>query len=229
MNIETAPAGKKNKALYIVCAAIAGIFVLLACVVFMLTTVPRYYQPLQPKNSNEVSQYLTNYLAPQIHNKSQFDEPFELVVTEQGLNDIVVRGRWPIKLNGLTASGPAVVLSANQITLMATVKYGRIRAVVTIVMSPTIDETGLLCLNLQNVKAGSVGITALAKELSQKITATYLGKVDGNAWADDMTAALLENKAIDPVFAAYDRQVRLTDIDISSGEAVLHFTPQGKN
>jgi hypothetical protein len=229
MNIKTAPAGKKNKVLYIVCAAIAGIFALLACVVFMLTSAPRHYQPLQPKNGNEVSQYLTNYLAPQIHNKSQLDEPFELVVTEQGLNDIIVRGRWPIKLNGLTASGPAVVLSANQITLMATVKYGRIRAVVTIVMSPTIDEGGLLCLNLQNVKAGSVGITALAKELSRKITATYLGKVDGNTWADDMTAALLENKAIDPVFAAYDNQVRLTDIDISSGKAVLHFAPQGKN
>ncbi len=229
MNIKTAPAGKKNEVLYIVCAAIAGIFALLACVVFMLTTVPRHYQPLQPKNSNEVSQYLTNYLAPQIHNKSQFDEPFELVVTEQGLNDIVARGRWPIKLNGLTASGPAVVLSANQITLMATVKYGRIRAVVTIVMSPTIDEGGLLCLNLQNVKAGSVGITTLAKELSRKITATYLGKVDGNTWADDMTAALLENKAIDPVFAAYDRQVRLTDIDISNGKAVLQLAPQGKN
>jgi uncharacterized protein YpmS len=229
MNIKTAPARKKNKVLYIVCAAIAGIFVLLVCVVFMLTSAPRHYQPLQPKNSNEVSQYLTNYLAPQIHNKSQFNEPFELVVTEQGLNDIVARGRWPIKLNGLTVSGPAVVLSANQITLMATVKYGRIRAVVTIVMSPTIDEGGLLCLNLQNVKAGSVGITALAKELSRKITATYLGKVDGNIWANDMTAALLENKAIDPVFAAYDRQVRLTDIDISNGEAVLHFAPQGKN
>jgi uncharacterized protein YpmS len=229
MNIKTAPARKKNKVLYIVCAAIAGIFVLLVCVVFMLTSAPRHYQPLQPKNSNEVSQYLTNYLAPQIHNKSQFDEPFELVVTEQGLNDIIARGRWPIKLNGLTATGPAVVLSANQITLMATVKYGRIRAVVTIVMSPTIDEGGLLCLNLQNVKAGSVGITALAKELSRKITATYLSRVDGNTWADDMTAALLENKAIDPVFAAYDNQVRLTDIDISNGEAVLHFTPQGKN
>ena len=229
MNIKTAPARKKNKVLYIVCAAIAGIFVLLVCVVFMLTAVPRHYQPLQPENSNEVSQYLTNYLAPQIHNKSQLDEPFELVITEQGLNDIIARGRWPIKLNGLTASGPAVVLSANQITLMATVKYGRLWAVVSIVMSPTIDETGLFCLNLQNVKAGSVGITALAKELSRKITATYLGKVDGNTWADDMTAALLENKAIDPIFAAYNRQVRLTDIDISNGKAVLHFTPQGKN
>jgi len=228
MNIKTAPAGKKNKVLYIVCAAIAVIFVLLACVVFMLTAAPRHYQPLQPENSNEVSQYLTNYLAPQIHNKSQLDEPFELVVTEQGLNDIIARGRWPIKLNGLTASGPAVVLSANKITLMATVKYGRIRAVVTIVMSPTIDEGGLFCLNLQNVKAGSVGITTLAKELSRKITATYLGKVDPNTWADDMTAALLENKAIDPVFDAYDRQVRLTDIDISNGKAVLQLATQSE-
>lgn len=228
MNIKTAPAGKKNKVLYIVCAAIAGIFVLLVCVVFMLTGAPRNYQPLQPENGNEVSQYLTNYLAPQIHNKSQLDEPFELVITEQGLNDIIARGRWPIKLNGLTVSGPAVVLSVNQITLMATVKYGRIRAVVTIVMSPTIDEGGLLCLNLQNVKAGSVGITALAKGLSRKITATYLSKVDGNTWADDTTAALLENKAIDPVFAAYDNQIRLTDIDISNGKAVLQLAPQSE-
>jgi hypothetical protein len=228
MNIQNAPAKKKNKALYIVCAVIAGIFALLVCVVFMLTTAPRHYQPLQPENSNEVSQYLTNYLAPQIHNKSQLDEPFELVVTEQGLNDIVARGRWPIKLDGLTASGPAVVLSANKITLMATVKYGRIWAVVTIVMSPTIDEGGLLCLNLQNVKAGSVGITALAKELSRKITATYLSKIDGNTWADDMTAALLENKAIEPVFAAYDRQVRLTGIDISNGIAVLQLATQSE-
>jgi uncharacterized protein YpmS len=229
MNIKTALAGKKTKVLYIVCAVIAGIFVLLVCVVFMLTAVPRHYQPHQPENSNEVSQYLTNYLAPQIHNKSQLDEPFEIVVTEQGLNDIIARGQWPIKLNGMTASDPAVVLSANQIALMATVKYGRMWSVVTIVLSPAVNETGLLYLNLRNIKAGSVGITAFAKQLIRKITAAYTGKVDGNTWADDMTAVLLEDKAIDPVFAAYDNHIRLTDIDISNGEAVLHFTPQGKN
>ena len=217
---------KKKIVLAAVCTGAGIILILPAAIAFLLTRTPAYYKPLTPPNTAEVSPYLTNYIAPEIHNKSQLDEPFELVISQQGLNDIIARGRWPIKLNGLTVSGPAVVLSAGQITLMATVKYARVPAVVTIIMSPNIDESGLLCLNLGSVKAGSVGITTLAKELSRKITAAYLGKVDGNTWADDMTAALLENKPFDPVFGAYDRQVRLTGIDISDGEAVLQLAPQ---
>ncbi len=226
MNIKTAPAGKKNKALYIVYTVVAGIFVLLGCVVFMVTTVPKYYQPLQLENSNEVSKYLTNYLAPEIHNNSQLDEPFEIVITQQGLNDIVARSLWPITVNNLTVSGPAVVLSQGQIILMATVKYGRIRSVLTIIMSPKIDADGLLSMNLGKAKAGVFDITTFAKQLSRKIITTYLGEVEGNKWANNISAAMIENKPFDPVFEAYDRPVRLTGIEISKGQAALRLTPQ---
>jgi len=220
---------KKKIVLTVICTGAGIILILPAAIAFLLTRAPAHYKPLTPPNPAEVSSYLTNYIAPEIHNKSQLDEPFELIITQQGLNDIIARGRWPIKLNGLTVSGPAVVLSANQITLMATVKYARIPAVVSIVMSPNIDEGGLLCLNLGSIKAGSFGITTLAKELTRKIAATYLGKIDGNPWANDITAAVLENKPFDPVFSAYDSEVRLTGLDISDGKAVLQLAPQANH
>ncbi|MHC5060321.1 MAG: hypothetical protein ACYTFK_04460 [Planctomycetota bacterium] len=226
MKIKKASAGGKNKILYIVCAVMIGIFALSTCVFFMVTTVPQHYQPLQPENSNEVSKYLTNYLAPEIHNKSQLDEPFEIVITQQGLDDIVARSLWPIKINNLTVSGPAVVLSEGQITLMAMVKYGRLGSVLTITMNPKVGADGLVSMNLSKAKAGVFDITTFAKQLSRKIIATYLGESEDNKLADDISAALVENRPFDPVFEAYDKLVRLTGIDISNGQVNLRFVPQ---
>jgi len=226
MDSKPGPAKRKNKALHIVCISVVGVLALLVCVSFMLSRTPAHYKPLHPQNTDEVSQYLTNYLVPEIHNKSQLDEPFEVLIAQQGLNDIIARGPWPIKLNGLTLSDPAVVLSPNQILLMATVKYAGAGVVVTIIMNPRLDETGLLSLNLQHAKAGSVDITPFAMVLAEKIIAAQLDRVDSNNWADDTSASLLENKPFDPVFTAYEKQIRLTRIDISDTKAVLHFTPQ---
>jgi len=226
MNLKSVSAKRKNKALRIVCISSVVVLILLAIILFMLTRTPAHYQPAKPQNTNEVSQYLTNYLAPEIHNKSQFDEPFEVLITQQGLNDIIARGPWPITLNSLTVYDPAVVLSPDRIMLMATVKYARLSVVVSIIINPHIDKAGLLRLNLRSVKAGSANITSLAKELAGKIIAAHLGKVDSNAWADDISTALLQNKPFDPVFTAYDKQIRLTKIDISDSKATLHFEPQ---
>ena len=226
MNLKSVSAKRKSKALRIICISSVVVLILFAIILFMLTHTPAHYQPAKPQNTNEVSRYLTNYLAPEIHNKSQLDEPFELLITQQGLNDIIARGPWPIKLNGPTVFGPAVVLSPDRIMLMATVKYVRVPVVVSIIINPHIDKAGLLRLNLRSVKAGSANITSLAKELAGKIVTVHLGKVDSNAWTDDISAALLENKPFDPVFTAYDKQIRLTKIDISDSKATLRFEPQ---
>jgi hypothetical protein len=108
---------------------------------------------------------------------------------------------------------------------MATVKYGRVPAVLTIVMNPALDEAGLLSINLEQVTAGVFDITHFAKELAEEIIAAGIGKIDGTL-ADNITAAVLENKPFDPVFTAYDNKVRLTDIDISDGKAMLQLAPQ---
>jgi hypothetical protein len=226
MDSKPDPVKRKNKALHIVCISVVGVLALLVCVSFMLSRTPAHYKPLHPQNTNEVSRYLTNYLVPEIHNKSQLDEPFEVLIAQQGLNDIIARGPWPIKLNGLTLSDPAVVLSPNQILLMATVKYAGAGVVVTIIMNPRLDETGLLSLNLQHVKTGSVDITPFAMVLAKKIIAAQLDRVDSNNWADDISASLLENKSFDPVFTSYDKQIRLAEINISHSKAILRFEPQ---
>jgi len=216
---------KKNIVLTVVCTGAGIILILPAAIAFMLTRTPAYYKPLTPPNRAEVSPYLTNYIAPEIHNKSQLDEPFELVITQTGLNDIISRGPWPLTSGGASITLPAARLSGGRVFLMATVKYGRVPAVLTIIMNPVLDEAGLLSINLEQVNAGVFDITHFAKELAEEIITAGISKID-STWADNITAAVLENKPFDPLFPAYDSEVRLTGIDISDGKAVLQLTPQ---
>jgi hypothetical protein len=216
---------KKKIVLAVVCTGAGIILILPAAIAFLLTRTPAYYKPLTPPNRAEVSPYLTNHIAPEIHNKSQLGEPFELVITQAGLNDIIARGPWPLASSGVTITRPAALLSGGRISVMATVKYGRVPAVLTIVMNPALDEAGLLSINLEQVTAGVFDITHFAKELAEEIIAAGIGKIDGTL-ADNITAAVLENKPFDPVFTAYDNKVRLTDIDISDGKAMLQLAPQ---
>ena len=218
---------KKKIVLTAVCTGTVIILILPAVIVFLLTRTPAYYKPLEPPNKAEVSPYLTNYIAPEIHNKSQLAEPFELVITQAGLNDIIARGPWPLAPGSVTVNRPAGRLSQDRIFLMATVKYGRVPAVLTVIMNPVLDEAGLLYINLEQVNAGLFDITHFAKELAEKIITAGINKID-STWADNIIAAVLENKPFDPVFPAYDNEVRLTGIDISDGKAVLQLTPQSQ-
>ena len=58
------------------------------------------YKPIEHNSDNyrpgEVSPYLTNDLLPKIYNGAQRSEPFELVVTQDGLNDIITHFDWPV-------------------------------------------------------------------------------------------------------------------------------------
>lgn len=216
---------KKKIVLTVVCTGAGIILILPVAIAFLLTRTPAYYKPLTPPNRAEISPYLTNYIAPEIHNKSQLGEPFELVITQAGLNDIIARGPWPLASGGVTITRPAARLSQGRVFLMATVKYGRVPTVLTIVMNPALDEAGLLSINLEQVNAGVFDITHFAKELAEEIIAAGISKID-STWADNITAAILENKPFDPVFGASDGQVRLTGTDISNGKAVLQLTPR---
>ena len=218
---------KKKIVLTAVCTGAGIILILPAVIIFLLTLTPAYYKPFTPPNRAEVSPYLTNYIAPEIHNKSQIDEPFELVITQAGLNDIIARGPWPLTSGNASITRPAALLSGGRIFVMATVKYGRVPAVLTIIINPALDEAGQLSINLERVNAGVFDITHFAKKQTEEIIAAGIGKID-ITWADNLTAALLENKPFEPVFTAYDNEIRLTGIDIPDGKAVLRLAPQSE-
>ncbi|RKY11768.1 MAG: hypothetical protein DRP65_03275 [Planctomycetota bacterium] len=218
---------KKKIVLTVVCTGAGIILILPAVIVFLLTRTPAYYKPLEPPNRVEVSPYLTNYIAPEIHNKSQLGEPFELVITEAGLNDIIARGPWPMTSGIASVTLPAARLSEGRAVLMATIKYGPASAIWTATMNPSIDESGLLCVNLEKITAGALEVTGFAKKAIEEIISANAGKID-TTWADNISAALLENKPFEPVFTAYENEVQLTGIDISDGKAVLRLSPQAK-
>lgn len=210
------------------------ILVSLGCVagIFMLTHVPERYQPLEPSGASEVNPYLTHYLAPNFHNNIQLDRPFDVIVVEKGLNEVIVDEdslgwSWPVQLNGVTFSAPSVVFSGETIILMGTIDYAGFPIVVSIIGSPKLDEEGLLALNIEKVMAGAVNITPLAKYISGVVISGQMGEVERNQWLKDLEGSVMRNESFDPVFPIYEseKEIRLTKVEISDGKLVLGFAP----
>jgi len=83
-------------------------------IVYLVTEVPRHYHPLAPVVREEVHAYLTHYLVPGFYNNIKLDEPFEIIVLQQELNEIIVDENtlgwsWPVCLSGVSISAPQVV------------------------------------------------------------------------------------------------------------------------
>lgn len=213
---------------------IAIIVLAVACVVgvFLLTHVPGEYRPLAPPPTDEVRTYLTHYLAPNFHNNIQLDKPFDVVVIQKGLNEIIVDENslgwgWPYSLNGVVISAPSVVFQQDTIMLMGTVNYAGFPIVITVIAAPKLDENGLLTLGIQKVDAGAINITLLARFIARQVIAHQLRIFPDTQWLRDLDGALAEDRPFDPVFPIYDsdKQIRLTKAEITNGKLLLGFAP----
>lgn len=216
----------------VLCIAIIVLAVACVAVVYLLTHVPGEYQPLRPPPTDEVSPYLTHYLAPNFHNNIQLDKPFDVVVIQKGLNEVIVDENslgwaWPYSLNGVVISAPSVVFQQDTIMLMGTVDYAGFPIVITVIAMPELDENGLLALGIRKVKAGAVNITLLAGFIARQIIAHQLRILPETQWLRDLDGALADNKPFDPVFPVYDseKEIRLTKAEITSGKLLLGFAP----
>ncbi|RKY04340.1 MAG: hypothetical protein DRP66_11855 [Planctomycetota bacterium] len=218
--------------LRVLCIAIIILAVVCVVGVYLLTHVPGEYQPLQPPPTDEVSPYLTHYLAPNFHNNIQLDEPFDVVVAQKGLNEIIVDENslgwgWPYSLNGVVISAPSVVFQKDTIILMGTVDYAGFPIVITVIGTPALNENGLLSLNIRKVKAGAVNITPLAGFIARQVVAHQLRIFPRTQWLRDLDGALADNKSFDPVFPIYnsEKHIRLTKAEIANGKLILGFAP----
>ncbi len=162
---ERAPIRQKHNIGMVLLIAGAVLIVLL----FLMLHKPRRYHPETPENPSEVSTYLTHRLAPDLNNNIQLDEPFTMVIEENGFNDIISRGIWPLDYGYVQVSAPAVEFRDDSILIMATVAFSSVPSVITAAFRPRLDEQGQLYLNLQYVKMGSVRITVFARSLTRAI------------------------------------------------------------
>jgi len=216
---------RKLKRLYWLLAHLA-----LALVIFaLLLYKPGRYDPtkIAPGGGKRVSRYLTHELSPKLYNGAQLGEPFDLVVTQKGMNDIVARWGWPKESDGATFSAPAVLFVPDSIVLMGTAILKGVEFVVTVVLEASFDEEGLLNLRVAKVKIGAMNITILARIAARRMyqQQAALVPIDTEDLGAQIAASLLSDQPFDPVLKVKDTRVRVEKMTIEHEKLILHLIP----
>ena len=184
-------------------------------------------------NQNEISPYLTNVLLPQLHNGAQRDEPFDLDISQKGINETIARFKWPRESNGVVLSAPTVFFVPDSIVLMGTASIRGAELVVTVVAKPRLDEEGLLLLQVDKVKIGAMNITPLARMLAKRMYTERVESmpVDLHDLRAKIAASLLNEEPFEPVFNIkdifddVDKKVRVEKITITQKKLSVRLAP----
>ena len=203
-----------------------------AAIIFALLLYrPGRYKPADLGSGNykrgQVSPYLTNDLSPKIYNGAQRAKPFEVVVTQKGINDIITRGNWPMESEGVLLYAPAALFVPGTVVLMGTADVKGVEFIITIELEPKIDEQGLLNLEVSKVKVGAMNITPLAKMMAKKMYTQRLTaiRIDTEALQTKVAASLLTDEPFEPVFKIENKKVRIEKIAVAKEKLLLRFVP----
>ena len=201
-----------------------------AAVIILLLYRPGRYDPLSRDGfkPGKVSPYLTLFHSA-VYNGAQLKEPFDVAISQEGINDIIARGDWPLENEGVMLYAPAAVLEPGIAVLMGTANVKGMEFVVTIELQPIIDQNGLLNLNLAKLKVGAMNITPLARMIAKKMYADQVAAlpVDKDSWRTKIVASLLNEEPFLPVFPTGDKKarVRLQKVAIEKGRISINFRP----
>jgi len=203
-----------------------------AAVVFALLIYrPGRYDPADFDSygleSGQVSPYLTHELSPQVYNNSQRGEPFDLVVTQSGVNEIIAGLGWPKFSEGIMLYAPAVLFVPGSVVLMITANVKGVELIITIELEPKIDELKMLNLHVVKVKVGAVNITPLARMMAKKMYNERLAMlpVDTEALQTKIVGSLLNEESFEPVFRVEDNKVRVEKITIYKEKLTARLVP----
>lgn len=200
-------------------------------VIVSLLYRPGRYNPVDFDSYNydqgQVSPYLTHELSPNLYNNSQRGEPFDLVITQDGINEIVAGLGWPKYSEGVMLYAPAVLFVPGTVVLMGTADVKGVKLVITIEIEPKIDDQKMLSLNVAKVKIGAVNITPLAKMMGKKMYAERLGvmTIDTEALQSKIVGALLNEETFEPVFNIEDNKLRIEKITVNKEKLTVRLVP----
>jgi len=214
---------RKFKKRYLLVLNLAVVLLVFA---LLLHKPTRYNRP-QAVGTNQVSTYLTNELLPALYNGVQLGEPFDLIVTQKGINDIITHCPWPSASEGVDFSAPEVLFTTDTVVLMGTAIAGGIEFVITAELNPDIDKDGLLNLRLTKVKIGTLNITPLFRLMAARAFTSKLAdaNIDRENIRTLIAASILNNEPFEPVFPIDDKKVRVEKITITGGKLSVHLVP----
>jgi len=207
--------------------------VVLAVVISLLFYRPAGYKTPRLAADEKVSKYLTHQLLPQLYNGAQQGRPYELIVSEQGINDIIAHSDWPKQAGGASFYAPTVSFCPPNIIIMSVVMLQGVEFVVTIVLKPSIDQQGLLNLDIRKVKVGALNVTPIAKMIAGKMYRQQLAAapVDKDDIRAKIAASLFNSEPFEPILnikpalGARQIKVRIEKVDIEPEKLTLHLVP----
>jgi hypothetical protein len=200
-------------------------------VIALLLYKPVHYRPaiqsLTGSDPERVHPYLSHDLGPQLYNGAQSQQPFDLMVSDQALNDAIAQFRWPRQTGGVVFSAPEILFQPGRIVLMGTANIETADLVITVELKPLLDDAGRLNLNVDKVKVGAMNITPLAKMVARKQYQERLETVpvDTDDIRTKIAGSLLAGESFEPIFEIDDKWVRLTDFSISQGKLEAKMVP----
>lgn len=192
----------------------------------LLLYKPGKYNP-EIDESEEISTSLLK-LSSVIHDKSQLREPFEIVITQKTLNDLINLADWPLESNGVLLYSPAAVIDPNVIILMGTAELQSMEFIITIELGANINEHELMNIDVQKVKVGAVNVTPLAKITAQQMYKQKLaemGDIDLFTWQAKVVASILTGEPVEPLFNIDRQTIKVKKIHIEEGKITLQLVP----
>jgi hypothetical protein len=199
----------------------------------LLLYKPAQYQPVTIISGRQVSKYLTHQLLPRVHNGAQQGQPFDVTVTQDGIQDIIAHSGWPKETAGASFSKPSVLFVPDSVLLMATVTLQGVELVVTIELKPRIDEQGLLHLYVAKVKVGAMNLTPLAKIVAKRMYQQRIQAIpiDPSDIRSKIVASLLDDRPFEPVLeiksimGGSDTKVQIQKLTVKDSELILRLLP----
>ena len=202
---------------------------IMAIVIFLLLYKPARYNPPDAPSANlqqnQVHPYLTHDLSTQLYNGLQSGRPFDFVVMQKPLNEVIARSGWPKQAEGTNFSAPEVFFEPGRIVLMGTATTGGVDFVVTIAVEPTLSTQGLLNLKVTTIKIGALNITPLARIIAKKMYTERVSTVyvDTRTTSAKIAASLLNNKPFVPIFSFEGSYVHLEKFTIEQQKLTAHL------
>jgi hypothetical protein len=189
---------------------------------------PRAYPPPAAVDPDEVSPYLTHRLGPDFFNQVQFNEPFELLVEQHGLNDILSRGVWPRHFGDVAVSTPVVLFEKGTVYLMSRIGYFGFSAVLTLTARPVMDAQGRLNMNIQSVRLGLLPITSLAARVAAKAVEDSAAELGEWPELEAPVRAIIANASFEPVFYFDKQRIWVQGFTLEAGQLRLRLAPENK-
>jgi hypothetical protein len=182
-------------------------------------------------DSRKVPAYLTHVLGPAVNDGVQFGKPFDLVVEQTGINEVVgwyYRYKWPREYEGVYFSAPMVLFLPGRIVFMGTANLKDVELVVTIEVGPKVDEQGRLHLTVEKVKIGAMNVTPLARLVAKRMYHDRLATVniDRRNLGAQIAGSLLNNEPFVAVFRV-DRKkhVRVSRVTVRDKKLIVRLVP----